>query len=251
MVVAMATAGLAEPEKPEVEVVPPGVVEKDLGLYVFPPEKDPMLKKLMGEMLKEAEQDRKEMEAPVELPKLDAPELQQMIREMNLRARGPAKRWMLGVRVDPGDGKKITVNDVMPDTPAAKAGLKAGDTLVDVNRIRLRDYEMLVDLLQVVRDQEIELGVRRGEGDLRIKIKPAQRKVLVVRAPEPVAPKVVPRAELRRVKPMGGPRDDEVLQEMRRMRGLMEQMLEEMRKPKAMSAAPRSRVRRVPNPPQN
>jgi hypothetical protein len=254
MAVVVATAGLAEPEKPEVEVVPPRMVERDLGLYVFPPEKDPMLKKLMGEMLKEAEQDRKEMEAPVELPKLDAPELQRLLRGYGEPPGEIVKRWMLGVILQPlGDEEQLVVRRVMPGSAAAEAELQAGDILLDVNGIRLRNLAMMVDLLQVVEDQEVELAVRRGDKELKVKVTARLMDIPRVGELEPAKPRieVLPPVEVlppAKIVPNPDPRDDEVLKELRGMRGLMEEMLKELKR-QGPPTPPRSRVRRVPNPP--
>lgn len=200
------------------------------GPQVFPGQEDAMLRKLMGEMLKEAEAERREMEKPVELPELDAPDLQRLLGE----AKGPAageKRWIIGVRLLPGNGGRVLVEGVLPGTPAAVAGLKGGDVLRSVNGIRLRDQEMLMDLLQVVQDQEVVLGVARAGEEMQIKMTPREENVGPRSAPDMV------------------PANGAVLEELRGMRSLMEQMLKEMKRENAR-VPPRPRTRSVPRPPQ-
>ena len=235
----MAAAGWGEPVKPEpVDPLAAELAEEprkpDRRLSVVPadramrlpelealldgPAEDPMLKSLMAEMLKEAEEDRKEMEAPVEFPKLDAPELQHLLETMGVPRNAPdTKRWALGahLRSDPGD--RIVVAVVTPGSPAEEAGLQAGDLLEELNGIRLRDHAMLGELLQVIRDQEVELGVLRGEDHLQVKITARQMDL-----PEGHARRTALRT------PPGSPasapgnngRDDEILEELRGMRAL-------------------------------
>ena len=224
LVVGMAGLGLAEPETPRVEV------------EVFPNQEDAMLRKLMAEMMKEAEQDRKEMQAPVELPQLDAPELQRLLRGAGMVVGQREQRWTFGVRLVPGGGGRIVVSQVLPGSPAAKAGLKVADALLDVNGIRLRDYAMLVELVQLVRDQEVVLGVRRGGKNVKVKIAATASDVPGMRRPDMERPMI-------EVAPQKEARDDEVLKELRGMRGVMEEMLMELKKqsPTTRRVPPRPR----------
>lgn len=258
----MTAMGMADPEKPGLEVMPPEVVEKDRGLYVFPketelsenslvkPGQDLMLKRLMAEMMKEAEQDKKEMEAPVEMPKLDAQELQRLLRGMDQQLMVPTvRRWTLGVYLPSDPEDEIVVDVVIPDSPAEAADLKVGDVLLDVNGIQLRNHEMLVELFQVIRDQEVELGLRRKGADAKVKITAREMDLPDVNAWKFVPPEV-PVAPKPKVMPEKDERDDEVLKELRGMRQLMEQMLQELKKQRVPQQT-RPRVRRVPTPPQN
>ena len=256
---------LAEPEKPtEPEVVPPAVAKRDLGLYVFPEteevppgemaipaQQDLMLKRLMAEMLRESAEQEQEMEAPVELPKLDAPDLQRLLKNLNDPPATAEPRWIIGVVLLPAPANRLVVSGVMEDSAAEEAGLQSNDTLLDVNGIRLRDYAMLRDLLQLVRDQELVLGVLRSDEKMEVKITPRLWKAPAREATpdEQPAAEIAPAEPMREVPAVTPPearQDDGVLQELRTMRGLMEDMLKELRK---QNSSKPPRVRRVPQPP--
>lgn len=213
------------------------VPEVDAEVDVFPNQEDAMLRKLMGEMLKDAEQDRREMERPVELPKIDAPHLRRLLERAGVEP-APRQPWGIGIQLRVDDQSRIVVDGVLAGSPAAKAGLAAGDVLVDLNGIRLRDPRMLIDLLQVVRDQEVELRAVRGSRWEVMRLTPVRLGLPGGRAPGD-----------------GAERDVEVLRELRGMRSLMEEMLKEIKKqtPKVrrIPTPPSSRPRQSPAPPQN
>ena len=62
----------------------------------------------------------------------------------------------------------VLVARVTPDSPAAKAGLKAGDVITSINGDRVRDTEDLVDELRE-RDGEITLGIVRDKQETNVK----------------------------------------------------------------------------------
>ncbi len=70
----------------------------------------------------------------------------------NLRDDGAPTRGWLGITVNEragADGPVSTVVEVYPDSPAAKAGLKAGDTLVSVNGRPVERYQQLLRRIAV------------------------------------------------------------------------------------------------------
>jgi S1-C subfamily serine protease len=96
------------------------------------------------------------------------------------QAQPPARppRVALGVMVEPtrdADRAGLVVRQVEPDSPAAKAGLRAGDTITKVEDKEVKDFEGLVNTLarhkpgdsltfQVLRDgKEQDLKVTLGE----------------------------------------------------------------------------------------
>jgi S1-C subfamily serine protease len=62
----------------------------------------------------------------------------------------------------------VLVSRVTPDSPAAKAGLKAGDVITSVDGDRVRDTDDLVDELRD-KDGDITLGIVRDKKDSSVK----------------------------------------------------------------------------------
>lgn len=68
------------------------------------------------------------------------------------------------------------IGDVMPDTPAARAGLKAGDLVVRVGEKKIATWEELAAGIQASgAGKELPLTVRRGEKELRVTVLPEIR----------------------------------------------------------------------------
>lgn len=104
-----------------------------------------------------------------------------------LKSKGKVTRGFLGVYLQPlteelassfglRDTKGALVSDVIPDTPAEKAGLKPGDVIVEFNNKPVSDVR---DLQQKVADANIgetaTLGVWRDKKKITIAIKIAER----------------------------------------------------------------------------
>lgn len=97
-------------------------------------------------------------------------------------------RWMIGVLIDVPEDGSLMVQSVIDGTPAQKAGLKQGDRIVSLNGLKLRDMEMLVDLVQLVQDQRVALQVKRGEGKMKIKVAATSMEIKEVAAFVPETP---------------------------------------------------------------
>jgi serine protease Do len=79
------------------------------------------------------------------------------------------------------EGEGILVRGVFPDTPAAKAGLKAGDVITSVNDERVRSVgELRAKISGKQQDKTIKLGLIRNKAPLTVSVElppPAERKV--------------------------------------------------------------------------
>jgi len=68
------------------------------------------------------------------------------------------------------------IGDVMPDTPAARAGLKAGDLVVRVGEKKIATWEELADGIKTSgAGKELPLTVRRGGEEIRVTVRPEVR----------------------------------------------------------------------------
>jgi len=92
-------------------------------------------------------------------------------------------RAYLGVHVEAAEDG-VRLRDVVADSPAAKAGLRAGDVVTAVNDEELRSTDALADAIHAAAPgDQVRMNVRRGEGRL----------VLRVRLDEAPAPAAQPR----------------------------------------------------------
>jgi S1-C subfamily serine protease len=76
------------------------------------------------------------------------------------------------------DGEGVLVREVFPDSPAAKAGLKAGDVITSVGGERVRTINELRDTLRGGKDaKSLSLGVLRNKSSLNLSVElPAPQK---------------------------------------------------------------------------
>jgi serine protease Do len=79
------------------------------------------------------------------------------------------------------DGEGVLVREVFPDSPAAKAGLKAGDVITSVGGDRIRTASELREKLRSGKDaKSLSLGVLRNKSSLTLSVDlpaPAQRHI--------------------------------------------------------------------------
>jgi C-terminal processing protease CtpA/Prc len=78
------------------------------------------------------------------------------------------------------DGEGVLVREVFPDSPAAKAGLKAGDAITSVGGERVRTTSELRDKLRGGKDaKSLSLGVLRNKSSLNLSVElPAPQKYI-------------------------------------------------------------------------
>ena len=106
--------------------------------------------------------------------------------EPKLGARPGSNRQVptvyLGVTGETKDSK-VQLNSVSNNTPAAKAGLKAGDIVVSAGGKELESYEALVKQVQSMSDgEELALKILRDEETLELTAKLANRPTQTPRA---------------------------------------------------------------------
>ena len=79
------------------------------------------------------------------------------------------------------DGEGVLVREVFPDSPAAKAGLKAGDVITSVGGDRIRTASELREKLRSGKDaKSLSLGVLRNKSSLTLSVElptPAQKHI--------------------------------------------------------------------------
>ncbi|HEX5105758.1 MAG TPA: S1C family serine protease [Pirellulaceae bacterium] len=121
-----------------------------------------------------------------------------------LKAGETLKAGFLGVQVEPAgkpaEGKfesGVVVKEVLPDSPAAKAGLEKGDKLVSIAGAKILDPAHLVSLVgRHLSGDNVELDIQRGEESKKLEVTLADAP-----PPMPMMPPM-PAAE-------GQPKDDE------------------------------------------
>ncbi len=70
-------------------------------------------------------------------------------------------------RTDRMDRRGIAINDVAPNGPAAKAGIKPQDIILTFNGQEVSDWEILRSLITAAKpDQKVTIGVLRGEEEM-------------------------------------------------------------------------------------
>ena len=111
----------------------------------------------------------------------------------DLIAHGKARQPWIGVRIadpssDPNDrtalNRGAVVSQVTPDSPAATAGIRKGDTLVRSRERTIRNaYDWEAEQLELRVGDAVPLTLRRGSRDVAIRVTVADR-------PEVTAPRV-------------------------------------------------------------
>ena len=78
----------------------------------------------------------------------------------------------IGVQIKSGDSDGIVIQDVVPDGPAAKPGLKADDVVVKLNGKEVTDLQEFVKAVRATKvGDELKLVVKREGKEKEIKIK--------------------------------------------------------------------------------
>jgi S1-C subfamily serine protease len=84
----------------------------------------------------------------------------------------PGQRPLLGVAVSPADenGEGVQIREVTPDSPAAKAGLKAGDVVTRLDGKAVEDVAAFLRGVGAKKPGDVlALDVRRGDKQLTVK----------------------------------------------------------------------------------
>ncbi len=92
---------------------------------------------------------------------------------------GKVARGWLGVNVtlDRTKGKRLLINLVVPDGPAAGAGVVEGDELLELSGQAIRSMYQLRKAIKRIRPgQKVELLLRRGEKEILVSITLGQRR---------------------------------------------------------------------------
>jgi S1-C subfamily serine protease len=78
----------------------------------------------------------------------------------------------LGVKIAKEEGgQEIVVNDVLPDSPAAKAGLKKGDVILKMEKKEYKDPMELVKVLVTKKPgDKITLGIKRDGKEMDVEV---------------------------------------------------------------------------------
>jgi regulator of sigma E protease len=91
--------------------------------------------------------------------------------------------WLIGTPVEVREGEglqgartvgetKLAVIAVQPETPAELAGLKAGDTIVNIDGIAFRNIDEMVDYTKSKAGQDIVYELKRGKETLHRSVMP-------------------------------------------------------------------------------
>jgi regulator of sigma E protease len=101
---------------------------------------------------------------------------------MAIVAAGPAANFILGIllfaAVYISVGKQTipaVVGEVMPNTPAASAGLLPGDKVLEIDGIGVRDFNDMRGLVMESPGKALSLVIQRGTRDLAINVVPEVR----------------------------------------------------------------------------
>ncbi len=83
----------------------------------------------------------------------------------------PAMRSQLKL----GEGEGLVIDNVMPDSPAAKAGFQQHDVLLSAGDQPIKDVEKLMAMLDENKDRDVAFSVLRGGEKLGVTAKPEKR----------------------------------------------------------------------------
>jgi serine protease Do len=113
---------------------------------------------------------------PVAIGVVSVPTRDVVVKGLPIAMSELARIGYLGVALDPADGGGVRVVEVMKDTAAAKAGLKANDIIVAVSGAVVRDPEQFqMELVKRKPGDEITLRIRRGSAEQTLEATLQQR----------------------------------------------------------------------------
>lgn len=82
------------------------------------------------------------------------------------------------------DGKGLLVRDVRPDSPAAKAGIKAGDVIVEIDGKKMADGADLIEAVNEKKEGTISVTIVRDKNRQTLTVEPAKSVEKVLVSPE-------------------------------------------------------------------
>jgi len=85
----------------------------------------------------------------------------------------------LGVRINTKGVLVVAVTDILGIdgkrySPAREAGIKAGDTILEINNVKVKDAEHVVDLLNQVKDKKVKILIERNKNQFETKVTPVK-----------------------------------------------------------------------------
>ena len=83
----------------------------------------------------------------------------------------------------PADG--VALEAIFPESPAERAGLKAGDVILSVDGLRVRSVNDFITVINLRPQDPRELTVRRAQSELRIAVTPERQMGMFVVQPVP------------------------------------------------------------------
>lgn len=97
---------------------------------------------------------------------------------------GPTMNLLLGVvvfsllffQMGVPDYTKVQISDVMADSPAAQAGLKANDLVLTANGETINDSTKLHDIIYANLDTPVQFTVRRGDETINLSATPSSKR---------------------------------------------------------------------------
>jgi serine protease Do len=112
---------------------------------------------------------------PVAIGVVSVPTRDVAVKGLPIAAAELSKIGYLGVGLEPSSAG-IRIIQVMPNTPAAKAGLEANDVILSVSGVKVNDPEQFqIELVKRRAGDTITLGIRRGDDELDVEATLRQR----------------------------------------------------------------------------
>jgi len=70
------------------------------------------------------------------------------------------------------DLKAPVVGEIIPNSPAQKAGIKPGDKILAINEHKIKEWQQMASLIQTYQEGKLKLLILRGEDKLVVEVEP-------------------------------------------------------------------------------
>lgn len=95
----------------------------------------------------------------------------------------------IGIEKFFGDAPKPLVQAVLPDSPAAKGGLQAGDLILSIQNNPVKDWDSLIRQVNQMKGEPLQMAIKRGEATLNFAVQPkwsdeSKRWLLGIQSPQ-------------------------------------------------------------------